>query len=557
MRYATTLGLLLLMTGCTAVDRATVQEPKPVISGQWLNSPDAKYGLRLETSLNKVFREKERNKFGKQGPMDFRLCLARNEYEPFQLVVQAKADLKGLHLTWGDLAGTAGQPAIRAANVTVNPVGYVKIERPYYRSVYGPGGLGYWPDPLLEESSVDVKSGEYQPFWVTIYMPKGAAAGDYRLTLTVSADGAAKTTLPVTVHVWDFAIPDQGHLETTFDVTPAYIRQEHKLTKGSPEAYAMVEKYFADMLAHRMSPSDNISDMPDNQPKLLGIKDGVATYDFTNFDKAIERYLALHQNTFVLPVDLSKGKETTIACCRAIGKHLEEKGWLKYFFTWLVDEAYTKEEERGWVHEGHPGIRNMVDVHGGPEPQYSHADIWCPHIVDGYGAFPEKIDWARKHGKTLWVYTSGNAESFYPCMNLDLVAVAPRITPWYCWKVDATGYLYWSVDQWPKGSPWTYAMTFPRQNGNGSLYYPGKSGPVHSIRLETFRDGAEDYEYFYLLRELAAKSKNGAAEMKLLQWNMSDRQFMDYYCQEPEADNLGAMRLRIAEAIERLQKAAK
>ena len=123
-----------------------------------------------------------------------------------------------------------------------------------------------------------------------------------------------------------------------------------------------------------------------------------------------EYYLSLHQNTFALSIDVEKGKEHAVAISRALGKHLEEKGWLKLFFTWLVDESYRGEEQRAWVHEGHPGIRNMLTIHGMPDPKYPNVDIWCPQIVDGFGAFPEKMEWARKN-KILWMYTSGNAES--------------------------------------------------------------------------------------------------------------------------------------------------
>ena len=45
-------------------------------------------------------------------------------------------------------------------------------------------------------------------------------------------------------------------------------------------------------------------------------------------------------------------------------------------------------------------------------------------------------------------------------------------------------------------------MLFPGANGDGSLVYPAKDGGVvDSIRWEAIRDGAEDYEYLWLLRE--------------------------------------------------------
>lgn len=527
---------------------------------RWQQSSDGKYRAKLESSLNKIFEDASRNRFSQQPLANYQVELAKNEYEPFQVVVQAKSDLKNVRVESGDLAGANGQPAIAKANITINPVGYVDLKKPYYTGVYEPKGVGRWPDPLLEESSVDIKAGQFQPFWVEIRTPKDAQAGVYRLKLTVSADGAAPTTVEVPVKVWDFAISDDSHLPTTFEIFPRYIRAEHKLTKGSPEEPAMMQKYYLDMLAHRMSPTENLVDIAANQPVLLGIKDGVATYDFTGFDKAVEYYLSFHQNTFALAMDSEKGKDYVVACSRALGKHLEEKGWLKLFFTWMVDESYRGEEQRGWVHEGYPGIRNMLTIHGMPDPKYPNVDIWCPQIVDGFGAFPEKMDWARKN-KILWMYTSGNAESFYPCMNTDLPAMATRITPWFCWKFDSPGFLYWQVNNWPDGSPWTHPMTFPKQNGNGSMYYPGRTGPVHSTRLKTFRDGMEDYEYFYMLRELAGKANGpqkdqATAALGSAQWTITDKAFGDLYNKDRTGETMLSVRSKMGEALEQLQKAA-
>jgi len=546
--------------GATAVAADDANKPWDAADARWQQSSDGKYRAKFESSLNKVFREPGRNAFSQQPLQKFQVELAKNEYESFQVVVQAKSDLKNVRLESGDLVGATGQPTIAKANITVNPVGYVDLKKPYYTTVYEPKGTGLWPDPLLEETSVDVQAGQCQPFWVEIRVPKDAQAGSYRMKVALQADGAAATALELPVKVWDFALSDDSHLPTTFELFPRYLRAEHKLTKGAPEDPAMLQKYYLDMLAHRMSPTEDLVDIAANQPVLLGVKDGVATYDFTNFDKAVEYYLSLHQNTFALAIDVEKGKEHAVAISRALGKHLEEKGWLKLFFTWLVDESYRGEEQRAWVHEGHPGIRNMLTIHGMPDPKYPAVDIWCPQIVDGFGAFPEKMDWARKN-KILWMYTSGNAESFYPCMNTDLPAVATRITPWFCWKFDSPGYLYWQVNNWPEGSPWTHPMTFPHQNGNGSLYYPGKTGPVHSTRLETFRDGMEDYEYFYMLREVANKATGpqkdqALAALAAAQWDVTDKAFADRYNKDRTGETMLSVRSKMGDALELLQKSA-
>lgn len=55
-------------------------------------------------------------------------------------------------------------------------------------------------------------------------------------------------------------------------------------------------------------------------------------------------------------------------------------------------------------------------------------------------------------------------------------------------------------------------------NGDGRFYYPANrnpedrttkylTGPVNSLRWEMLREGLEDYEYFYLLRQLVEQRR--------------------------------------------------
>ena len=69
--------------------------------------------------------------------------------------------------------------------------------------------------------------------------------------------------------------------------------------------------------------------------------------------------------------------------------------------------------------------------------------------------------------------------------------------------------------RWPE-VPWNPA-TFRNDagkahNGDGQLIYPGPDRtPLSSIRLENLRDGIEDYEYFWLLRDAVSRLKRSDA----------------------------------------------
>jgi hypothetical protein len=81
---------------------------------------------------------------------------------------------------------------------------------------------------------------------------------------------------------------------------------------------------------------------------------------------------------------------------------------------------------------------------------------------------------------------------------------------WQTWQYRITGILYWSMNYWLGwGTPIPPAEErFPRgvwksdtMMGDGYFIYPGTAvnKPLSSLRLETLRDGIEDYELLYLL----------------------------------------------------------
>ena len=90
-----------------------------------------------------------------------------------------------------------------------------------------------------------------------------------------------------------------------------------------------------------------------------------------------------------------------------------------------------------------------------------------------------------------------------------------RVCMWRNWKEQNTGFLYWVVNGFSSMSPLKSRSELPE--GDGILVYPGEpfdsDRPCVSIRLERWRDGAEDYE---LLNMYAEKFGRAAAE-ELLQ----------------------------------------
>jgi hypothetical protein len=100
-------------------------------------------------------------------------------------------------------------------------------------------------------------------------------------------------------------------------------------------------------------------------------------------------------------------------------------------------------------------------------------------------------------------------------------------------------------ERWPD-VPWDQekAATYRefKVNGDGFLIYPGRDWtPWPSVRLENVRDGIEDYEYLWLLRERRPDSP-------LLTVGEDISRDFTHFCKDPTV--LEKRRLAMAWAIE-------
>jgi hypothetical protein len=180
----------------------------------------------------------------------------------------------------------------------------------------------------------------------------------------------------------------------------------------------------------------------------------------------------------------------------------------------------------------------------------------------------------------VWWYWCDWAER--PGLYLDSPALDARLIPWMCRKYGIAGFLYYFIDYWAlnyvePGEPrWPERPWDPRSpfrpepalsntegagsNGSGVLVYPGPEfgDLLSSIRLENFRDGLEDFEYFWLFEQ--SLPGPGADPGGLAQRRRPYNSLLDvpsqviedrfHFCEEESL--LQVHRLELAKAIERL-----
>ncbi|MFD0347017.1 glycoside hydrolase domain-containing protein [Kitasatospora aburaviensis] len=127
------------------------------------------------------------------------------------MAVRSGGGLSGLQIAAGDLAGPGGA-TIPASRITVNR----EYNHPHVAKVVqeGPndghqeppdGGTAYY-DALVENKPYDLAAGTTQPYYYSVAVPAGQAAGTYTGRATVqSSEGAVD--VPVSVTVYDAELP--------------------------------------------------------------------------------------------------------------------------------------------------------------------------------------------------------------------------------------------------------------------------------------------------------------------------------------------------------------
>jgi hypothetical protein len=483
-----------------------------------------------------------------------RISCARNETEPLQLAVQAGNDPVAARAELEPPLNPAGR---ELTDAQVSVVGYVPIDHRtnYYSSTApawhrmfpaGTGGCdgwpGQWPDPLLPQATLELAAGQTGAVWLTVDVPEDQPAGDYEGRVRLVSGGRTLAEAPFTVHVWDFALPEENHVSAIYDLRlggrwdlPGRTQREER------------DRFLRFMAERRLS-ADRIRPEP-----IIRYEDGRVVADFAAYDEAAEYYFdelgmrhAYTPGTFYgfgwghpprrfAGEDPYEGgypyegadrsrlrpeyKRAYQACLRAYWEHMKQRGWADRVTLYISDEPHV---DQPGILEQMKALCDMIHEVDADIPIYSstwrhipewdgYLDVWGIGHVDHVPV--EEMRSMREGGARLWFTTDGQM-----CTDTPYCAVE-RLLPHYCFHYGVEAYEFWGIS-WLTYDPYEFGWhSYIRQssrpgewryvrypNGDGFLAYPGApighDGPVSSVRLEQAREGVEDYEYLHLLARL-------------------------------------------------------
>jgi hypothetical protein len=518
---------------------------------------------------------------------------AGNEHVPFQVVISTpvppgwrpKAP-DGFFIKVSDLKSAKGN---------IIPQKQIGLFLEHYIQIYAKsspiGATGYWPDalaPLKEPFSMQAQYAVVgnRPVWIDVFIPDGTQKGIYTGIVTFTKDQNVIETLGLEVEVYGFSLPQETHLITYMNISKSEIARFYNKQASSPDMEELIGNYFTFLNDHRMETWFNDPLVPDIIVKgeSVEVKFNDQRYDqYLNKQKTKRVILETAPNEIMRNSGEDQFSDASLRMVKQylsqVESYFRRNGWRdRLVFNSPIDEPNTKkdyEETRKWaqiVHETVPGIPFLATespVTDNPEwgTLRGYVNNFCVH---GNSLNDPEVKKAlreeqAKGGEATWYISCDQA---YPQPNyfIDAPALDPVMVPWITERYKMNGFLYWAANFWNQTpDPWLDPVTFISGfdcsggfvlNGEGSLIYPGNhikrytgqpdvNGAVSSIRFELLRDGIEDYEYLWMLKD---RGDSAFAEQ------MVNNMVIDVSTFSRNLNELYLTRKAMAERLEKLAK---
>lgn len=352
--------------------------------------------------------------------------------------------------------------------------------------------------------------------WLSFSTTAESVPGNYREVITFrNANSGAEYAVALSITIVDAAIPETPSIPCVFGINP----DNFILTGLDEEQKAAKRKEVADLLLdYRISPYFS--------SWLSGtMKTECFSSPYGWDDDRTWEYLKDPRFTRVaLPFHGLDDSELEQMLARAQQEGILDKA---YFYVW--DEP-TKVSEYEQIHDMADRLHRyaseadvLTSFYCGPVDGDRAGDLFATFdLLSGATSIFCTSTWALEDNETRAEMCrqklhDGQEWWSYVCMSLtpglaqNSSGIPNRACMWRFWKEQNTGFLYWVVNGFSSMSPLKSRSDLPE--GDGILVYPGEpfdsDRPCVSIRLERWRDGAEDYE---LLKMYEAKSGRAAAE---------------------------------------------
>ena len=469
--------------------------------------------------------------------------VVRGENATLQFVVRSPYAISGLKVKVSQARdGEKSLPAAKAGFV-----GFVKVGRSIwdYSRDRIVSNSGYYPDPVLEQESINVDFGNTQPIWISIPIPVSAEKGLYKGEVTISGKIGKKTfsiskdysvkVYPVTVDKTSLWVTNWFTTDTT---QLKWMNGGKAFVPYSDQHWGYIRTLAKKMADYRQ----NVAIISPLALSEFTFENGHWKTDFTRFDKMVNIFIeegvigriegghiggreSTWTSQFVvmvpnkvsdplkkfvnLPISDPLSREFYKDFIVALRDHVKEKGWDKIYMQHIADEpieenikSYT--EIAAFVRKLAPDFKFIDACHS--KNLNGMLDIWVPQL-DYMNRDYDFYNKQQQSGKEIWFYTCLNPKFEYVNRFIELPLIRTRYMHWVNFKYNIPGYLHWGLNYWSLGDPFGEQTGIQYEGGNvlpggdSWIIYPRDGKLFSSIRFDAMRDGIVDYELFRMLEK--------------------------------------------------------
>ena len=469
----------------------------------------------------------------------------RGEYEMDQIIVTPNRDVDMYYATVSTLKTKNGF-TIPKANVNIFGAKYLKVSN-IYDSITGEEP-GYFPDALVpiealrNFNDLKIQEGHNQSIYLVVEVPYSQKPGLYEGEFTVDLDGDVHT-FPVSVNVNELQVNEETHSKSIFQSDWMFESGELNATEEMMEKYTeTLHKYrlsshtiqlqstYSDEEIHRYT-ERAFNDM--QSPKCTNVTIPVKsknidhyiqqTFDEEVMEKFITSYYVKSMSENFNMFDKSivwMGGLIDEPDDRASGEPwiIERTQYICTRFKALITEIADTLDKVNVNHPMHneliASIRNLKNLVTSAylEQFDGYIDTYCPK-VNYYHTEETRSLYDFQEEK--WWYTCVFPKAPYPTYHTEDRLSSARLLSWMQANYDVVGNLFWATNVYAQQTGGIYhpiddyyegdACRYAGVNGDGYLFFPAKQyeldEPAGSLRLYAIRDGLEEYEILYNLKE--------------------------------------------------------
>ena len=370
---------------------------------------------------------------------------------------------------------------------------------------------------------------------IKIQIEKDLIVKNHKLNFKISINGK-EYNLKLKINIYDSLIPnlDSSNFFYTNWFNLSKMEEYHELERWSSKWYLMLDKYAKLMSYGRQ----NCVKIPG---ELIYLKNDEVFLDEKRMMSFIDIFLRHGFKYFESPHLLGRGKSDDwgnpelITKLRNVGYYTDEgkkeindvshkikqfthknnltEQWLQHIAdepTSVNAQCYIDVSDQ--IKSINPEIQ-IMEATNTRESLGNSIDIWCPIIND----FQENEEFFRsreKLGEKILVYTCLVPGGKWLNRTLDMEKIIQVFFGWGGSKYNTIGYLHWGLNQY-KADPFKQSVikhpspiAGPNNflpAGDTHIIYPGKNGPLSSLRFESHKIGCEDYEILEHLKKIKPK----------------------------------------------------